>query len=274
VREFEEALTALLQLCTFTADVGPPADMELPDDIRESWGSLPAVFRNRGVTDERWVAARARVSRAAGRVAAVPEISGVRVQTLRHGALNPFEMWLTITQFNSALTPDDILTTCEHTIGRLEAMAEEIEAAVPADFSVASMHPLVWEAAEPRWRAGQYRDAVAAAAGALVDDVRARTARAGLDEKDVYSQAFSSEAPRPGRPRLRWPGDQQDQTVRSMNRGLLGYSAGIQAAIRNPSIHDRVELTPQEGAERLAAISLLAQWVEQCALVDAPAEGL
>jgi hypothetical protein len=134
------------------------------------------------------------------------------------------------------------------------------------DFSVASTHPLIWEVAEPRWRAGQYRDAVAAAAGALVDHVRDRTSRADLDEKDVYTQAFSTEPPRPGRPRLRWPGDQEDQTVRSMNRGLAGYSTGVQAAIRNPSIHDRVELTAQECAERLAAISLLAGWVDQCVL--------
>jgi hypothetical protein len=48
--------------------------------------------------------------------------------------------------------------------------------------------------------------------------------------------------------------------------GLLGFSTGIQAAIRNPTTHDRAQLPAQEAAERLAALSLLTTWVEQCRL--------
>jgi hypothetical protein len=57
--------------------------------------------------------------------------------------------------------------------------------------------------------------------------------------------------------------------VRSMNEGIRAYSAGVQLAIRNPAVHDPTELTAQQAAERLASISLLAQWIEQCERIDA-----
>jgi Protein of unknown function (Hypoth_ymh) len=58
-----------------------------------------------------------------------------------------------------------------------------------------------------------------------------------------------------------------------MNRGLRQFSTGVQAAIRNPAVHDRTELAPQEASERLAAVSLLAGWIDRCdvATGDEPA---
>lgn len=265
VREFERAFSTLLELCQFTADLRAIAGPNLPAEVMASYASLPAVIRDSGVSDDDWVAAKARCSLTAGRVAHVPDLTDVRLS--RPGfarPINPFEMWITVTQSNSVVQPDDILATSEHTIGLLEAMAECVD--VAADVSIENMHPLVWGAARGQWRIGLFREAVSSAVGAVIDHVRQLTGRTDLDDKDVFAQAFSQSPPKAGAPRLRWPGSDRDQTVVSMNRGLLGFSTGIQAAIRNPVIHDRTQLSAQEAAERLASLSLLATWVELCRL--------
>ncbi|OBI43921.1 hypothetical protein A5707_03895 [Mycobacterium kyorinense] len=265
VREFERAFSALLELCQFTADLRAVAGPNLPADVMASYASLPAVIRDSGVSDDDWVAAKARCSLTAGRVAHIPDLTGVRISRPGFGGpVNPFEVWITVTQSNSEVQPDDILATSEHTIGILEAMAERVD--VAADISIEDIHPLVWGAARGQWRIELYREAVSSAVGAVIDYVRHLTGRADLADKDVFTHAFSQNPPKAGAPRLRWPGCDQDQTVVSMNRGLLGFSTGIQAAIRNPTIHDRTPLRAQEAAERLAALSLLTTWIEQCRL--------
>ena len=265
VREFERAFSALLELCQFTADLRAIAGPNLPADVMASYASLPAVIRDSGVSDDDWVAAKVRCSLAAGRVAHIPNVTGVRISPPGFGGpMNPFEMWITVTESNSLVQPDDILATSEHTIGVLESMADRVD--VAGDISIEDMHPLVWGAARGQWRIELYREAVSSAVGAVIDHVRQLTGRTDLDDKDVFTQAFSLKPPEAGAPRLRWPGWDQDQTVVSMNRGLLGFSTGIQAAIRNPTIHDRTQLGAQEAAERLAALSLLTTWIEQCKL--------
>ncbi|HJT90647.1 MAG TPA: TIGR02391 family protein [Mycobacterium sp.] len=114
-----------------------------------------------------------------------------------------------------------------------------------------------------------HREAVLAASGALVHHVKQLTRMVEVDETNVGQLAFSSADPQPGRPRLRWTGDPKNQTVRSMNEGLRLYAPALQLAIRNPLAHDPTEITAQQGAERLSALSLLAQWVEACDLVHA-----
>jgi hypothetical protein len=50
------------------------------------------------------------------------------------------------------------------------------------------------------------------------------------------------------------------------------YGPALQLAIRNPLTHDLTEITAQQGAERLSALSLLAQLLEACDLVHATKE--
>lgn len=265
VREFEQAFSALLELCNFTAQLRAMAGSDLPDEVLAAYASLPAVTPKSNVSEEEWVAAKSRCSRTGGRASHVPKITGVRISRRGFGdPVNPFEMWITVTQPHSVVTPDDILAACEHTIGVLESMADRVD--VAGDISIEDMHPLVWGAARGQWRIELYREAVSSAVGAVIDHVRLLTQRADLDDKDVFTQAFSQSPPKPGAPRLRWPGTEADQTIASMNRGLLAFATGIQAAIRNPVTHDRRQLRAQEAAERLAALSLLATWVETCTI--------
>lgn len=218
---------------------------------------------------DKWHDAMLDVSAAAGRVMDVPETTGLRTTARNGQPIDPFAEWSTITRPASLLEPEDIQNACSQALGRIEAMTARAAAEAPLEPETEAMHPLVWGAARGLWHGKYFREAVVTAVGAVIDHVRQLTGRMDLDEKDVFTRAFSNDDPKAGDPRLRWPGDQTEQTARSMNRGLLGFSTGVQAAIRNPSIHERTDMTPQEAAERLAAVSLLMRWIENCIRVDA-----
>ena len=100
--------------------------------------------------------------------------------------------------------------------------------------------------------------------------VKSRTGRRDIEDTSQWQQAFSDKDPEPGRPRLRWPGDQTDKTVVSMNSRLRQFAPDAQMTIRNPATHGPGEMTKQEAAERLSVLSLLARWVDQCYLIEAP----
>ena len=104
----------------------------------------------------------------------------------------------------------------------------------------------------------------------MIGLVKARTGRNDVPDTSQWQQAFSKDDPEPGKPRLRWPGNQTDQTVKSMNDGLRQFAPGAQMTIRNPATHGPGELTQQEAVERLSVLSLLARWVDQCDLIEAP----
>lgn len=130
-----------------------------------------------------------------------------------------------------------------------------------------SLHPLIWGAASKRWESGHYTDAVQRAATALSGLVKDQTGRYELGDKDLMIQAFSLTPPQPGRPRLRWPGNDEDLTVNAMRQGILNMTQGAFSAIRNPATHTTDELPMQEALEQLATLSLLARWTDRCELV-------
>lgn len=263
VEAFLGAFRQLLTLSTFTSL-----------ELRVQNPGLPAVipksFIPNAGPDEQWIAARNRVSRAAGRISEVARVTDVAV-TLRDGTkVDPFTAWITVTQFHPQLMPDDVIDACELALGKLEGMVDRAEARRPTNIlDLSAMNPRVWQAARELWLNGHRRQAVEAAYGAVLDDVKSRTGRGDLSDDDVFGQAFSSEPPRPGRARLRWPGEANDRTVISMNGGIRQFSTGVQLAVRNPLVHGRADLSEVEAGERLAALSLLATWIEDCVPVIA-----
>jgi Protein of unknown function (Hypoth_ymh) len=61
------------------------------------------------------------------------------------------------------------------------------------------------------------------------------------------------------------------KTRESMTQGALSFGVGCFQAIRNPVGHllsHQHELTEQEALERLAALSLLARWIEQAEIEE------
>lgn len=135
--------------------------------------------------------------------------------------------------------------------------------------SADALHPLVWDAASKRWDSEHYSDAVQRAATALSGHVKDQTGRYELNDSQVMLQAFSLDPAQPDRPRLRWPGQDDDLTVKSMREGILYMARGVFAAVRNPASHTIDEMPRQEALEQLATLSILARWVERCELVEA-----
>jgi uncharacterized protein (TIGR02391 family) len=216
---------------------------------------------------------RARVSEAAGRARRAPHLTGCVIGVVDHtgqrNVVDPIAAWHTVTQPKPVLEPANIVDACNQMIGSLEELAERAEAELPPTVDVAEMHPAVWGQAARLWRDEHYRQAVSAATEGVVQLVKSRTGGPELDDTTRWNQAFSEKDPEPGRPRLRWPGDQTDRTVVSMNDGLRRFAPGAQLTIRNPVTHGPGEMTQQEAVERLSVLSLLARWVDQCDLIEA-----
>lgn len=253
VAEFQSALEAFLELHTINTTFAR--------------GIAPVAIRAEGVEPLAIQQARIKVDQAAGLACHAPSLTNllIRVQTIDE-PIDPIAAWHTITMPRPMLEPEEILSACGQMIGRLEAKAQIAEAEAPPSVGLESLHPLVWGAARRLWRDGHIREAVAAASSSVVTQVKVRTGRNDVPETSLWNETYSADVAKPGRPRLRWPGDPKDQDVKAMNDGLRRFAPGVQMTIRNGAVHGSEEMSQQDGLERLAALSLLARWVEQCEL--------
>jgi hypothetical protein len=131
------------------------------------------------------------------------------------------------------------------------------------------LQALVWSAASAQWSTGHRHEAVLAAAKAVNSMLQAKLGRRDVSEVNLIQEAFSSGGPAAGRPRLRFSMIEDEKTRESMTQGALSFGVGCFQAIRNPVGHlpnEEHELSEQEALERLAALSLLARWIEQAEL--------
>ena len=254
VVEFQEALLRFLDLHTVNEDVAR--------------GMAPAVFPLEGSDPAEIKKAASAVDIAAGRASAAPGLTNCTINVQGVGVVDPIAAWRSITQPKPVLEPDDILSSCGQILGRLEHMALKAEAEAPPRVGAETMHPLVWGAAQRLWRDGHFREAVAAASESLVTQVKSRTGRNDVSGTSLWQETFSDKGPLPGKPRLRWPGQPRDRDVRSMNDGLRQFAPGVQMTVRNGAVHATAEFGEQEALERLAVLSLLARWVDECELLE------
>lgn len=132
-----------------------------------------------------------------------------------------------------------------------------------------SLHPLVWNAASKLWAGEHHAAAVQRAATFLNAHVQDLVGRRDVSDSALMAQSFSLSPPEGGKPRLRWPGDGSDLTVKAMRSGLLQFSQGCFMAIRNPVAHSTSETAPQKALEHLAILSTLARWIDECELLEA-----
>jgi hypothetical protein len=241
--------------------------MALHDSVNfKQHGLGPAVIPKQLVPAGECDKAAHRVDVAAGRAQEASGLTGMKIEVPGLGHVDPIIAWGTIRQPQPILGSDDIFTGSNQIRGRLEQMILQAEADVFSQVSAASMHPLIWSAAERLWRDGYYRQAVATAAEALVAQAKKLTGRNDVAETAIWQEAFSEKEPAPGKTRLRWPGDVNDRSVKTMNDGLRFFAPGVQMTIRNTATHGSDEMNEQEAIERLATLSLLARWVDQCEL--------
>lgn len=98
--------------------------------------------------------------------------------------------------------------------------------------------------------------------------LQTKVGRRDISDDKLIQECFSEKAPASGKPRLRLPGDQQDQTVQSRQRGTQHPALGCTWAIRNPAAHlaahDAGELDEQHALEQMAALSALARLLDEC----------
>lgn len=138
--------------------------------------------------------------------------------------------------------------------------------------SAGQLHHLVWRAASARWSTGHRHEAVLSGAKAVNSMLQTKLGRRDLSEGKLIQEALSKDDALPGKPRLRFSTIEDEQTRESMRHGVMNFGAGCFHAIRNPVGHlpnEENELSEQEALERLAALSLLARWIDEAEIVSA-----
>jgi uncharacterized protein (TIGR02391 family) len=159
--------------------------------------------------------------------------------------------------------------------GRLvigEPLRKSRDASTPAP-KLDQLHPKVWAAAKPQWKAGHLHDAVLAASKAVNKLLESKVGRSDVSEVKLVTDSFSEKAPVDGAPRLRFPDIDGEQTRASVTAGVLSFGVGCFKAIRNPIGHlpdDQHDITEQEALEQLAAWSLFARWIDRATASTAP----
>lgn len=232
-------------------------------------GLAPAVLRRNDADPQVIDQVRSRVSQAAGRASEATALTNTYISVQGAGAVDPIRAWETITMPKPVLEASNVLDACDQMLGRLEMMTLRAQAEAPPTIGAEAMHPLVWGAARRLWQDRHFRHAVAVAADALAGHVKSLTGRNDVAETALWSQTFSADAAATGRARLRWPGPAGDRDVKTMNEDLRQFAPGAQLTIRNPASHGSEEYGEQEAIERLAVLSLLARWVDECTLETA-----
>lgn len=132
------------------------------------------------------------------------------------------------------------------------------------ELSAAKFHPWIWSGAQSLWRSGHYRSAVEDAAKKLNAETQNKLGQRGLSETKLFQEAYSEKPAAPGKSRLRRTKNDGSDTYKSMQRGAMALAEGIYAGIRNPFNHeDPKDIDEQVALEYLAALSVLARWVDE-----------
>lgn len=135
------------------------------------------------------------------------------------------------------------------------------------ELSAANLHPWVWDGASSLWQSGHFREAVEGAIRKLNAETQNKLGRRDVSETDLFNQAFSEQAPAAGRPRLYRMKNDGSSTFKSVQRGARTFAEGVFAGIRNPLAHEAdQEMPEQQALEYLAALSVLARWVDESTL--------
>lgn len=130
--------------------------------------------------------------------------------------------------------------------------------------SAGDFHSWIWSGASSLWQSGHYREAVEGAIRKLNAETQNKLGRRDISETDLFTQAFSEQSPTTKSPRLYRMPDDGSKTFKSVQRGARMFAEGVFAGIRNPLSHEAdQEMPEQQALEYLAALSVLARWVDE-----------
>ena len=166
-------------------------------------------------------------------------------------------------------------------IGILEQQEEHERILGPAGPALAPtrLHAWVWHAAADLWDGGHHAQAVEDAFKSVERRTQVKVGDLNLSGKKLYSQSLSTKEPTSEVSRLRFPDiDQSEQKDNwtSAHEGAMHLGMACAQGIRNLRAHPSSDITEQEALEQLAALSVLARWVDACEVVSAepaPSDG-
>ena len=151
----------------------------------------------------------------------------------------------------------------------IEDVEEHVEQHQLPSASVSGMHPWVHDAAAALWQDGHRRQAVQAAAASIERQVRAKIDVHKGSSASLVTTAFSISSPQPGWPRLRFPDVQPEgsDAWKNAHEGASLFGHGCMRRIRNLYSHSGTS-DLHEDLEALAALSLLARWIDGAEVVE------
>lgn len=156
------------------------------------------------------------------------------------------------------------------------ASSEEIEAIIGPrgpTLWAQRLHEWVWDAAASLWDDSHYWESVRAAAIKVDIHLQAKLGRNDLSGTKLVREAFSVEPAQSGRPRLRFDGfEEGSQTFKDAHVGASDFGAGCMMAIRNIVIHTADKPEESMALEQLAALSVLARWIDMARVESANQE--
>lgn len=161
----------------------------------------------------------------------------------------------------------DAVVQCLSILKREIEMAENLGESGPL-LRASTMHPWVWLAAGNLWRDGHYGSALQAAATSIDSQLQDKLGRRDISGKGLMNEAFSSQPPEIGKPRLRVPQMGNDESTRNAQDGLRDLAQSCVALIRNIRSHSIDSLSESEAIEQLATLSLLARMIDSCGLFE------
>lgn len=136
--------------------------------------------------------------------------------------------------------------------------------------SAADLHPWIWDGASSLWQSQHFGEAVEGAIRKLNAETQNKVGRRDVSETVLFQQSFSPNPAQAGKPRLHRIPREDSDTYRSLQRGAMAFAEGIFAGIRNPLAHEADhDLTEQQALEYLAALSVLARWVDEATVEHA-----
>ncbi len=132
------------------------------------------------------------------------------------------------------------------------------------ELSASDFHPWVWGGASSLWQSGHFVQAVDGAIKKLNAETQNKVGRRDIGETVLFQQSFSPNPAQARKPRLHRIPREDSDTYRSLQRGAMAFAEGIFAGIRNPLAHEAEhDLSEQQAPEYLAALSVLARWVDK-----------
>lgn len=150
----------------------------------------------------------------------------------------------------------------------IEDVEEHVEQPESPPLAMREFHPWVADASTRLWQDGYPREAVKSASTAVETWLRSKLDVHTGAAVSIVGMAFSLSPATPDSPRLRFvdAGRVGSDDWKATHEGVGAFARGCMLRIRNIYTHNRGGGTHQEDLEALAALSLLARWIDDAEL--------